>query len=88
VASGAGHWFPGGFSVVALPTKLAFEDDFFHIDIIRAGLHFEDCRVAHFTLEFNAMNPVWEDHWRHSTLFGFAVEHHVAVKPLDRFPSE
>jgi hypothetical protein len=44
--------------------------------------------MAHLALELDPMNPVREDNRGHATLFGLAVEHHVAVKALNGLPGE
>jgi hypothetical protein len=83
MAASAHHRPPSGFSVVALPAEFALKDDFFHVDVIGAGLHLEDRGMTDFTFELNAVDPVWEDDRGHSTLFGLVIEHHIAVKAFD-----
>jgi hypothetical protein len=83
VAPCADNRFPRDFPVVALPAELALEDDFFHVDIVGTGLHFEDRGMTDLAFEFDAMNPVRKDDRGHPALFGLAIEHHVPVKPLD-----
>jgi hypothetical protein len=72
---------------VALPAELALEYDLFHVDIVGAGLHFEDGGMADLALN-SARWIQWGKMTAACPLLGLAIEHHVSVKALNRFTGQ
>jgi hypothetical protein len=72
------EWRPCDPTVVALTAEFSF-DDFDHINFIGPRPHLKNGGMADLAFEPDSMEPMGENHRRHSSLFRFSVEGNITV---------
>ncbi len=79
---------PGYFVVVAHATEFPV-NDVSHSYVVAARAHFEAFFImAYIAGKAQAMKPVREDNWSHSSFFCLLVEHHVAILSMRRWRNQ
>jgi len=80
MTSGTLDRFPGNLTIVTFSAELPI-CDLSHADIVRARPHLKNGRMTDLAFELYPMIPVGENYRRHVSLFGFVIEHQVAIVP-------